>query len=102
MYLLYIWFFVCSQMFKCWRARFVLLPLNLEATKKLLEEVEKHKYRPDDQQLSDDEPGEPYSELPASSDDDPADESAGSDSAESDPHDKVLCSSQPHIVVHSC
>ena len=73
------------KMFKCWRARFVLLPLNVEATKRLLDMIVEKKFQSDEHQLSDDEPGEAYSE----SSDDEQDES-GSDSAESDLHDKVL------------
>ena len=73
------------KMFKCWRARFVLLPLNVEATKRLLDMIVEKKFQSDEHQLSDDEPGEAYSE---SSDDEQDD--SGSDSAESDLHDKVL------------
>ena len=77
-------------MFKCWRARFVLLPLNveptkMEPTKRLLEMIDVKKFQSDEHQLSDDELGEAYSE----SSDDEQDES-DSDSAESDLHDKVL------------
>lgn len=68
----------------------MLLPLNVEPTKRLLEMIDSQKFVPDEHQLSDDEPGEPYSELADSSEDELQDES-GSDSAESSALEKVSC-----------